>query len=298
MSKFRRIASARIDLTKKYIAGKELTIGPDGYTGSIEISNLRMAFSIQKNFGWATNSCNLNIWNLSQQNRNALKDFGDRINVRAGYVDDTGLQTLFIGDSSVVSHSYASPDIVTTIVCGDGDKILNNVVLNVKFDPGTPVETVIREIARLMGLPIIEMIIPVGTVYPSGFSESRMAKDLLDLACSRVGLQVSVQNNGLHILPAFGSTRRPPFLINADTGMIGIPERFTSKRQYVYAQNPQNGWKVRTTLNPQILPGDRVDIISRRVELNSGTFVVYSIRHQGDTHGNDWYSELEVYLIL
>lgn len=298
MSKFRRIANVRIDLTKEYVAGRKLTIGPDGYTGMLNISNLRMSFSIQKNFGWATNSCNLSIWNLSQQNRNVLKDFGDRITVSAGYIDDTGLQTLFIGDSTVVSHAYASPEIVTSIMCGDGDKILNNVVLNIKFDPGTPVESVIREIARQMGLPVIELVIPPGEVYEYGFSESRMGKDMMDMVCARVGLQASVQNNGFHILPLFGSTRRPPFLINAETGMIGIPERFTSKRQYVYAQNPQNGWKVRTTLNPQILPGDRVNIVSKQVELPSGTFVVYSIRHEGDTYGNAWYSELEVYLII
>lgn len=298
MSKFRRVASARIDLTKEYVAGQKLTIGPDGYTGSINIANLRMAFSIQKNFGWSTNSCNLNIWNLSQQNRNALKDFGDKITFSAGYEDETGLQTLFIGDSTVVSHAYDSPDIITTIMCNDGDKILNNVVLNISFDPGTPVETVIREIARQMGLPIIELVMLPGRYYDYGFSESMLGKDMLDLACERMGLVASVQNDGIHILPLFGATRRPPFMINADTGMIGIPQRFTSKRSYVYAQNAQTGWKVRTTLNPQILPGDRVNIVSRRVDLPSGTFSVYSIRHEGDTYGNPWFSEFEVYLIL
>lgn len=298
MSKFRRIVSTRIDLTKEFIAGQKLTIGPDGYTGTINISNLRMAFSVQKNMGWATNTCNLSIWNLSQQNRNSLKDFGDRVNLRAGYIDDTGVQDLFIGDTTTVSHAYDNPDIVTNIICGDGDKILNNVRINVSFDPGTTVETVIREIARLMGLPIIEIIIPDGAVYEFGFSDSNMGKDVLDNACARVNLTASVHNNGLHILPLFGSTNRPPFVINAETGMIGMPQRFTAKRKYLYTQNPQNGWKVRTTLSPQILPGDRVNIVSPRIDLISGTFSVYSVHHQGDTYGNDWYSEFEVYLLI
>jgi hypothetical protein len=298
MTNFRRVANVRIDLTKEFVAGQTLTIGPNGYTGTVSFSKLRIAFAVQKNLGWATNTCSVSVWNLSQDNRNLLKDFGDRINLSAGYEEQTGPQVLFIGDSTLVQHSYDMPDIVTTIDCGEGDKILNNVRIKVSFDPGTLVEVVIREIARLMGLPIIELIIPPGTVYEYGFSEGGMAKDLLAMACSRVGLLATVQNQGLHILPLFGSTQRPPFLINAETGMIGIPKRYTYKRQYLYTQGAQNGWVVRTTLNPQILPGDKVNIISRRVDLPSGTFGVYSAKHVGDTYGNDWYSDFEVVLIV
>lgn len=288
MTKFNRTAVLGIDLTNSTRTG---------YIGSIKLTNLRISFTIQKNLAWSTNTCSVSIWNLSQSNRNRLKDFGDRITLSAGYVDETGPEILFIGDSSQVSHAYSQPDIITTIECGDGDKVLNNVRISVSFQANTPVRQVIETIAQQMGLALVEFIVPANKVYEFGFSFVGMAKDGLDTACNYLGVKWSVQNTGLHILPVDGATQRPPFLINADTGMIGVPQRYTYKRRDLYRSGPNPGWIVQTSLNPQILPGDKVNIVSTRVDLPSGTFQVYSIRHEGDTYGANWRSSLEVILL-
>lgn len=297
MTQFIRVATVRVDLTKEFYPGQLLNYKPGSYTGVMELSNLRIAFTVQKNIGWATNSASLSIWNLSTKTRNRLKDFGDKVTISAGYEQEIGPQILFIGDSSTLSHVVDTPEIVTTIDCADGERILMNNRINVSYDPGTTVEYVIRDMAAKMNLPIIEIQSAEGKVYEFGFSYEGIGREGLRKAFEKAGLVGSVQNTGLHVIdPNIGSSR-PPFIISPESGMIGIPQRYTNRRRLLFTQGLQTGWIVRTVLNAQIIPGDRIQIISTRADIKGGTFIVISIKHTGDTYGDSWFSELEVILL-
>ena len=268
------------------------------YNGNMEISNLRMAFSIYKSESWSTNTANVKIWNLGQDKRNKLNNYGNEIKVFAGYKCETGPELIFIGNSRFTTHLFAEPEIITTFDCGDGEKTLNAIVVSWSFGENIPVRTVIQAYADLLGLNIVEISSTDNLVYSLGHKHSGIAKDGLDKACKALGLFASVQNNNLVILkPGVGSSKEPA-LIDADSGMIGIPQRYTDRKQYNYraiAPNsaPKNGWKIRCLLRPDILPGDRVRIKSERADID-GIFYVISIRHDGDTHGPQFESLLEV----
>jgi hypothetical protein len=268
------------------------------FRGELSINNLRMAFSIFKSESSSTNTCSLRIYNLGANNRNQLAQFGDEVRLFAGYRFEAGAQLLFVGNTTQVSHIFAEPEIISVLDCGDGDKTLNNTLVSLSFAENTPVRTVIQTIADKLGLVIAEFSATDNLNYATGYKFAGLAKDALNIACSRLNLVWSVQNQNLVIIKQNEATARPPFEINANTGMIGIPQRYTDKRQYLYRALPPNGapkpgWKVRTLLRPDILPGDRVRIRSTRVDMD-GLFYVISIRHEGDNYGPNFESLLEV----
>jgi hypothetical protein len=295
MTNFNRLARVFVRLSNETL---------DGYKGDLTLSNLRISFSIQKNLAWSTNTAQVRVWNLSGDKRNILRDYGDQVTLYAGYEFGGGEQILFIGDTVSVQHIFDLPEIVTVLECGDGDKYANQKTVSVSFQKGATARDVINEIARQMGITVLKFDSD-NLIYKEGFSSVDMGKDALDKACRYLGLEASIQNNNLQIIPQGGTLDQTPFIINADTGMIGIPQRYTFKRSDLYRKRADvshtqigypTGWKVQTTLRPDIFPGAKVQIQSTHIDLK-GIFRVETIRHEGDTYGPIWRSNLEVTLI-
>ena len=269
------------------------------YRGDMDISNLRMAFSVYKSQSWSTNTANIRVWNLGADKRNILNNYGNEVKIFAGYRRETGPELLFIGNSSLTTHIFAEPEIISVFDCGDGEKTLNSILASASFGANTPVKQVIQFYADLLGFDIVYMTPTDDLVYSLGHKYTGIAKQGLEIACAALGLVPSVQNNNLIIIKTGEATAKPPALIDPNTGMIGIPQRFTDRRQYNYRAlpkfggAPKPGWKVRCLLRPDILPGDRVRIRSARADID-GIFLVDSIRHEGDTFGPTFESLLEV----
>lgn len=285
--KFLRIAKLVVN-----IRGEDPTV----FERSITITGLRVSFALSKNLSTASNPAVIRVWNLSSTHRNLIKDFGDEVILYAGYEKGTGYELLFRGDTTCVFHAFDLPDIVTTLQCADGDRYVNNRHFSISFAPQATVRSVIQEIADRLGLPLVEFAASDDLVYPRGFSHDGMGKEGLNKACAYANLQWSVQNNALQVIPLDGTITEPAFKINVDTGMIGIPERYTFKRQDFYVVGPATGWRVDTLLYPQILPGARLDIQSIYLGFQ-GIFRCETIRHDGDTHGPNWESNMEVTLV-
>lgn len=136
-----------------------------------------------------------------------------------------------------------------------------------------------------------------------------MGKDALTLVCDKLGLQWSVQNNGLQVIPSNGTIQQAAIDVNENTGMQGIPQRFTYRRLDLYrpisvnanqaANAPKippsqpTGYKVSVALNPLVLPGSKILLSSTHLGFK-GPYRVDNVRHEGDTFGFVWSSQLEV----
>lgn len=268
-------------------------------TTPIVIKGLRVSFTITKKLGWGTNPATIKIWNLSADHRNAINNFGDRITIVAGYLEaeeNGALQILYTGETIAVSHIFEQPDIVSVFECGDGDRYLNNSRVAVSFSAETPVRTIIQNVANQMGIEFVEFADSVNVAYQQGFSNIGTSKDALANLCTRLNLQFSVQNNQLQIIPIDGTVTRPPVEINQTTGMQGVPQRYTRRLQDTYeaANAPRTGYKVRTMLNPLILPGYPVVLTSSHLGINKANFRVESLTHDGDTFGPIWSTQLDM----
>ncbi len=265
-----------------------------GYIATILIKGLRVSFSIIKSLSSTTNSAVIRIWNLSQDNRNLIKDYGDEVTLYAGYREDGGPQILFIGDTTTVSHIYDLPEIVTVLECGDGEKYLNQLRVSLSYAANTPARTIIEEIAFQMHYQLVEFAASNNLVYRQGFKFVGMGKDALDLVTNKLDLQWSGQNNQLQVIPVNGTISEPIIQVNQATGMQGIPQRYTYRALDLYRDvNQRNtGYKVNVALNPFIIPGSKIDLASSHLNFR-GPYRVETIRHEGDTFGFVWSTSIE-----
>lgn len=263
--------------------------------GLMVVENLRVAFSVKKTLNWGANTCQVSIWNMNPQKRAAIRDFGQLVTLYAGYKDDATTGLLFIGRTTQIAHRFSQPEIVSAIECGDGERNLNTILISVSYAENTSALTVLRDVANLMGLKIAQLADVPDKAFVKGWSSPGLAKEALDDVCNYLGLQWSIQNEELVLLPINVAARKTPHQINIDTGMIGVPEQFTYRAQYLPGAARLIGWRVKTLLRPEILPGDEVRIQSTKVNFNlDASYKVIAIVHNGDTHGNPWDSTLEV----
>lgn len=285
MSQFDRIAKVSVDLRSQDFTH---------YIGRIDIENLRIAFNINKNLGWSTNKGTVQVYNLSGTKRAAIKDYGDQVSLFAGYYYSSGLSLLYLGDTTSVTHIFDQPEIISNLVSGDGERILNQKLIQVSYAAHADVKDVLRGIASQMGFTNELSLNDLEDLqYINKFVFDGIGKDALDKVTAYLDATWSVQNGKLEILKNNSGNKRPPVVISEDTGMIGVPQRYTSKRMDLYRSGPRQGYKVRTLLRPDIIPGDNVRLISSKIKVNEIGYV-YSVTHVGDTHGNDWYSDFEL----
>lgn len=277
-------------LFKRVITASIIT--PDG---TILIENLRMAFNIKKTVNWGTNTCILSVWNLSPSKRSALRTFGDRVSIFAGYELDSGTGLLFVGNTTQTSHRFDQPEIISSLECGDGERNLNTILIELSYDANISCKQIVQDIADKMGVKITQFAPVNDVILQKGWSYAGIAKNGLDDVCNALQVQWSIQNEDLIILAVNGVSMKQPHQININTGMLGIPQQFTYRSKYLPGAARLIGWRVRTLLRPEILPGDEVRIQSNKVNYNlDGSFKVISIIHNGDTHGNSWDSTIEV----
>ena len=289
MAKFIRTASVGIRILNYDSDG-----AASGYSDDpIRVAGLRVSFQVQKNLAWSTNTAKIQIWNLSDTARNRLNNFGDEVTLYAGYARGAGQELVYVGNTTSVSHAFNFPDIITTLECGDGERYANQKHDSLSFKAGTSARYIIEYIAKSMGVSISEFSSSPDLFYSQGFQFAGMTKEAIQKVCSYLNLQASFQNNTLQIIPVNGTVEQPPFQINSNTGMIGIPQRYSYKRQGFYQRGPAVGWKVAMLLEPSVLPGRRLEITSRNQSFN-GIFRAETVRHNGDTYGSNWQTDLEV----
>jgi hypothetical protein len=286
--RFGRSASLRVRIRNESFSG---------FIQRLSISNLRITFDIRKTLNWGANTANIRVWNLSQERRSEIKDYGDEITLYAGSEGDGGEQLLFLGDTTNVAHTFAQPEIISRFECGDGERFLNGRLTNVSYGDDISIRSIVLDMCNLVGLGQPEYFEATPNIaWENGFSFTGLFKDGMDKAVKALGLNWSIQNGKVIIAQEALGRQNPPFVINADSGMIGVPERFTYKKRDPFTGNRKVGWKVTTTLRPEIIPGDKVQIEADRINLK-GLFTVDTVQHQGDTHGLPWYSQFEVVLL-
>ena len=177
---------------------------------------------------------------------------------------------------------------------GDGERYINQLRATLSFSENALAQEIIQGIASQMGIDFVEFANSDNLVYRQGFKFIGMAKDALDKVCNKLNLQWSIQNEQLQIIPINGTISQPIIQINEATGMQGVPQRYTNRRLLPYRSIDEvnTGYKVSIALNPLILPGAKIDLSSTHLGIR-GPYRVETIRHEGDTFGPIWSSQIE-----
>lgn len=293
-----------------------LVIGKEGGKGR-ELKGLRISFSIQKGATKSPNKCTVKVWNTSPETRALIEVIGNVMILQAGYTEDIGAKTIFSGNVTRTLTVREGPDWITELEMEDGFMEFRDAKVSLSFAKGATTQQVVTAISKKFGLPVRPMPADIARKqYPAGFAFVGRVRDAMDKACENSGLEWSIQNREIQIIKKGGVFKQKAYLLSADTGLLGSPmqesKTMTEKaaaKEGITADQPGVrktterdkdgevqqmlrvlGYKVKTLLQPLVEPGGYVQVKSKGVD--GEFFRVEELTHTGDTHGNEWHTEL------
>lgn len=111
--------------------------------GSLDITDLRIQFEVEKSLVGYPNKANIKIYNLKETSRNQIETDGLRVELYAGY---TNPPLLFSGNIINVIHQKVSTDWVSELFCGDAINSINNATINKTLSAGATTEQIFDEL--------------------------------------------------------------------------------------------------------------------------------------------------------
>ncbi len=258
--------------------------------GPLNISGLKIVFSIKKTLSTFSNSARVNIYNLSKRAFDKIAVEDDLI-LNAGYTDGAGEKLLFKGDIQKISRVNTGTDIVTKLQCDDGGLKLREIRGQRSYGNGVGVLQIIGEILDAFSFPPRQHAPFTDAKYLHGLSLVGSAREWLSKLTDRIGVEWSIQNGEAQLLLKGGVNLTPPISVSELNGMLGSPDSLDDTRGELSLNKRDSGWRVRSLVNPEIEPGGRLNITSNDV---NGLFRIEEVDHFGDTFGSDWQTIVQV----
>lgn len=292
----------------------ELIVGQSGKQG-ILIKDLRFSFSIEKTLSETLNNSTVRIFNLNRDSRKLVETPNNAVILRAGYAQDIGPVTCFVG---IVRRSLTfrdGVDWVTELELDDGLIAYRDAKFSISFNPGANGIDVLKAVAKKFNLPVRPLPTEIqAKTYPQGFAFVGRTREAMNKVCNYLGLEWSIQNQEIQILKKGGVKKNQAILISSETGMIGSPsaeaktmgDKAAAKKGIttntagvikrakestggeIKTQLEIQGYKVKTLLQPSSQPGDYVKLKSEGID---GFFKVEKLVSVGDDFGGEWYTE-------
>lgn len=254
----------------------------------IEITDLRMAFNIDKHLGSEPNKCTITVYNLNPGDRSDICRKPIHIRIDAGYAD-TGYRSLFFGDLTFGESKRTGIDIETKLQVGDGARAIGFARTNRSFTKPVSAYEVLKYAAGTMNLtlpPEIEQAPELRGALANGLSVKGPTRDVLTRLLAPYAYHWSVQNGKLVILRDEQIIQNQAALVNTSSGLIGSPERSAPDKATGRSEVTCD-----VALWPELTPGQSVRLESKDI---SGTFKLIQITHVGDTRGDDFKSQLKL----
>lgn len=255
----------------------------------VEVSNLRVTFTVTKTLGKEPNTCELAVSNLSKATRALLQGKGSKVLLQAGHTET--IATIFAGDARTIEHVSEGPTVVSRIRCGDGERAYQFAWASESYSPGVRAQDVAAYLVGRMGLLPGNALSKVRdyrgplTEFAHGYSLHGKASAEFDRLMSALGFTWSVQDGALQVLNPHESNEQTAVVLDSDSGLVGSPEHGTPEKK-----GRPSVMKCKSILMPEFRPGRRVILNARDTK---GTYRIQKVTHRGDSEGGDWFSELE-----
>jgi len=264
----------------------EFEVGKPGEEGFV-FSELKIGFSITKTADSNANPGKVTVTNLAKTTRDRLKDEGLVYKLRAGYagINEAPLvKEISSGDILDISTQRSSTEMITTFKIGEGTKALAETTLDKSFEEGISFDSIVGEFTKALDVTkgVIEGI--TQEVFNSGYSATGKVKDRLDELTAKQGLEWSVQNGELHILPQNGKTAEQAVLLTQETGLLKV---FREKKNQPGQKALVDLVRFSCLLNPDIKVGREIAIFSTIDEIGDSSispafFKVRKVTFSGD----------------
>jgi hypothetical protein len=256
----------------------------------LQVKDLRVAFKVTKTLGKEPNSCEVTITNLSETTRARLRGIGSMVGVFAGYGEQ--VQQLFSGAARRINHIHERPEWHTTVECGDGEQGFLWGRVSESFKAGTRWKDVVRAVAKSFVTDqgnLEDKLAGLNDTMVNGYTAHGRSVAVLDKLLKGRQLSWSIQDGRLQLLGPGEANTDSITVLTPDTGLVGSPAFCSPSKK-----GDPDVLKVRALLQPQLRPGSRIRIQSGVI---SGQFRVSELRHEGDTHGQPWYTDIEAHAL-
>jgi hypothetical protein len=258
-----------------------------------------MSFSVVKTTKAEPNTCELVLYNLSDDARGALEGTplikiaaksgpakhqhkGIPVRISAGYEEADSV--IWQGDLRTVESEKSGTEWVTKLGSGDGEQAFQRSRINLSFGRGTQILTVMQALAKALGIGVgnLPLYIPRLAASPTaaqmgahGLSISGSAATHLTYITQSVGLEWSIQDGVLQVtergLPVLGQV----VLVSPSSGMVEEP-----------SIDNEGVLTVKMLMIPNVVPGSVIVVQSARI---NGNFRIETATYEGDTSGQPWY---------
>lgn len=290
------MADQLYDRRVQLVVGKVPAKATDPFVEALRFSDLRVTFKVDKDDGKEPNTADISVFNLSEQSRSAIEGKFTPVVLLGGYA--TGLSTLFSGTARVIDSEKVGTEWRTRIRCGDGERAIVFATVNESAKAGALVkDMVVRVAKKLVSDPsnLIGSLQNELRSFASGYAAAGNAANELTRLCDKIDLDWSIQDGRLEVLKkGTGYTADIGPLYTPDSGLVGTPVLGSPDVK----GGPQT-WKVKVLLDPRVRPGQRF-YVERTVSKDGRPakrelFRAKKVSHTGDTHGGDWFTEIEAH---
>ena len=298
------------EITKPYLRRAQVTIGPleewrGGGDERLAISlygdgsmvGFRIKFYVHQHVISTATPTVIQVYNLSQGLRNQLQKPGIQIALLVGWYN-TDMTLLFTGSILATVNKRQGPDIVTTIMSNAAFGGLSRTVISQTWASGTSVKNIVQSLAKK---------IPSCTVDPKNISVSNTKRmgsqgwsfagpvnEALDKLSRVYGFSWRVENKVFYAID------------NGTALKTGIKPVISTKSGWLLRAEPmlagpmqqRAGVSIHSLLNPLIRPGGLLTLESDLNPSLNRDYVVHNVSHSGDTHGQDWSTHIESWVVV
>lgn len=256
-------------------------------------SNSAFRIKFQINKPWLPS--NVQVYNLTAQLRSALHTKEAQMVVRAGWMN-FGLVEIFKGSLLSSFSARQGADIVTDLVGFSGWYSKARTVTTATFSEGSQITKVVTDLARqLEGVTVDPKRIDISqrTISSGGRTFQDSTSDVLQKLSREYGFTWGIDNGVFYAIDdskSFSSNSIP--IISGRNGYLLRAEPMLS------SPIPQvTGVSVSSLFNPNVqIRGQFILESIINPELN-GTYMAHTISHSGDTHSNQWDTEIQSWVV-
>lgn len=268
-----------------------LTVKVGFENDGILISDLNVDFKIERSIDFSANSCNLKIYNPSEETQEKFLQKGASVVVSAGY-DDEGSGVIYVGQITESAAYREGANRVVELTAGsiqNANRDLEYVTVSLSYKRDTSVATPLEDIASAVGLTTYGFEAAKKINLSNGFTFAGSAKAAL-AACKSIlianELDLFIDNTTILVFERkTADTRFTTVYLSPETGLIGTAKLTDSNK----AGDPEEEFPSRVSfkalLNPGINPNGIVVLDESTV---TGTFIMEKVFFNGNNYGGEF----------
>ncbi|WP_230413259.1 phage protein [Paraburkholderia antibiotica] len=274
----------------------------------MDLSELHIRFTIWSATTQSPKHTTIRVYNVADATAKRLQQEFQQVFLQAGYGDNVG--QIFSGAIKQIRKGRENAtDTFIDIIAADGDEAYNWSVVNTTLAAGWSQTDYHGALIQSMSpYGVTAGYVPqfASTQLPRGKVCYGMTRDYMRQLAGASGTQWTVQDGRLHMIPVNGVMPGQSIVITSATGMVGIPTQTV------------DGILVKCLLNPNIIPGGRIQIDNASVQQiqfdvsygavsnfydptsankntgldADGFYKVYAMTQTGDTRGPAFYTDM------